>query len=89
MAAPRHLAYLKAMLASLMLAVSIAGHAIAQDASPPVDAPSTYLIDLATTLRLAGAQNLDVQLARGAVDEAQANYTSAVERFPPYPPRVT
>jgi outer membrane protein TolC len=40
-------------------------------------------IDLATTLRLAGAQNLDVQLARAAVDEARANYASALERFVP------
>ncbi len=38
-----------------------------------------YVIDLATTLRLAGAQNLDVQLARNAVDQAHAGYTSARE----------
>jgi outer membrane protein TolC len=38
---------------------------------------------LATTLRLAGAQNLDVELARKAVDEAHANYASAIERFIP------
>jgi outer membrane protein TolC len=74
---------LKAMLATLILVVSVAGHAIAQDASPAVGAPSTYPIDLATTLRLAGAQNLDVQLARNAVDEAHANHSSAVERFLP------
>jgi outer membrane protein TolC len=44
---------------------------------------STYPIDLPTTLRLAGAKNLDVQLARTTVDEAHANYTGAIERFLP------
>ena len=44
---------------------------------------STYPIDLPTTLRLAGAKNLDVQLARTTVDEAHANYTSAIEEFLP------
>jgi outer membrane protein TolC len=55
----------------------------AQESPQPGAADSTYQIDLATVLRLAGAQNLDVQLARNAVDEAHANYTSAVERFLP------
>jgi outer membrane protein TolC len=40
-------------------------------------------IDLATTLRLAGAQNLDVQLARNAVDQAHAGYASALGGFLP------
>jgi outer membrane protein TolC len=55
----------------------------AQESEQPAAADSTYPIDLATALRLAGAQNLDVQLARNVVDEAHANYTSAVERFLP------
>ncbi|HYM33795.1 MAG TPA: TolC family protein [Steroidobacteraceae bacterium] len=42
-----------------------------------------YTVDLVTVLRLAGAQNLDVQLARTAVDEARGNYNSAIERFLP------
>src|SRR6185437_8621833 len=49
----------------------------------PAPPSNTYPIDLPTTLRLAGAQNLDVQLARTAVDEAHANYTSAIEGFLP------
>ena len=60
--------------------------AIAQEPDPgPPSAvsSSTYPIDLPTTLRLAGAQNLDVQLARTAVEEAHAHYSSAVERFLP------
>src|SRR5258706_13532513 len=57
--------------------------AAAQESPQPGAADSTYQIDLATVLRLAGAQNLDVHLARSAVDEARANYASAVERFLP------
>lgn len=41
------------------------------------------IIDLATTLRLAGAQNLDVQIARERLKEAEANHSSAIEQFLP------
>ena len=41
-------------------------------------------IDLATALRLAGAKNLDVQIARERLREAQANKESAVENFFPW-----
>ncbi len=44
----------------------------------------TYPIDLPTTLRLAGAQNLDIQIARQRLKEAEANRTSALERFFPW-----
>jgi outer membrane protein TolC len=43
-----------------------------------------YPIDLPTTLQLAGAQNLDVQIARERLAEAQANRQSAIERFFPW-----
>jgi len=56
--------------------------AVAQEVTQPLPG-STYPIDLPTTLRLAGAKNLDVQLARTAVDEAHANYAGAVEKFIP------
>jgi outer membrane protein TolC len=46
--------------------------------------PAPYLIDLPTALRLADAQNLDVQVARERVKEAQANRTSAIEQFFPW-----
>jgi outer membrane protein TolC len=72
-----------ALILGCLLMASLTGAATAQEPVQPAAADSTYPIDLATVLRLAGAQNLDVQLARGAVDEAQANYTSAVERFLP------
>src|SRR5580765_4174444 len=38
-----------------------------------------YLIDLPTVLRLANAQNLDIQMARERLEEAKANHESAVE----------
>jgi outer membrane protein TolC len=66
-----------------VLCASLIGAASSQESPAPAAEDSTYPIDLATALRLAGAQNLDVQLARNAVDEAHANYTSAVERFLP------
>ncbi len=45
---------------------------------------STYPIDLPATLRLAGAQNLDIQIAREALKEAQAKRVSALEQFFPW-----
>jgi len=41
-------------------------------------------IDLPTVLRLAGAQNLDVQIAREKLREAKANHLSAVAQFFPW-----
>jgi outer membrane protein TolC len=74
----------KALILYFLLNASLmSAAATAQESSQSAAADSTYQIDLATVLRLAGAQNLDVQLARNAVDEAHANYTSAVERFLP------
>src|SRR5258708_30950226 len=73
----------KAPILCFLLHAFLMGAASAQESSPPTGANSTYPIDLATALRLAGAQNLDVQLARNAVDEAHANYASAVEPFLP------
>jgi outer membrane protein TolC len=43
-----------------------------------------YLIDLPTALRLAGAQNLDIQIARERLSEAEANRVSALEQFFPW-----
>jgi outer membrane protein TolC len=41
-------------------------------------------IDLPTTLRLAGAQNLDVQIARERLAEAKANHAAAIAQFFPW-----
>jgi outer membrane protein TolC len=69
---------LASAVAACALLVAGAGAALAADPSS-----TTLPIDLATTLRLAGAQNLDVQLARNAVDQARAGYTSALGGFVP------
>ena len=45
--------------------------------------PVSFPIDLATALRLAGAQNLDVQIAREKLAEAKANQDSAQLQFFP------
>ena len=45
---------------------------------------SAYPLDLSTALRLAGARNLDIQLAQQRLSEAQANRDSAVEQFLPW-----
>lgn len=43
-----------------------------------------HSIDLPTALRLAGAQNLDVQIARERLAEARANYEGALWQFFPW-----
>lgn len=69
----RHLSF--AVLATAGLAVG----------RPAVHAQVTnYPIDLPTALRLAGAQNLDIQIARARVEEAQANRQTALEQFFPW-----
>src|SRR5882762_5474269 len=45
---------------------------------------NVYPIDLPTALRLANAQNLDIQIAREKLKEAKANQESAVELFLPW-----
>src|SRR6266581_2158394 len=46
--------------------------------------PDLLTIDLASALRLAGARNIDIQLAREKVAEASAAEESAIERFLPW-----
>jgi outer membrane protein TolC len=45
---------------------------------------SVYPIDLPAALRLAGAQNLQIQIAREQLTEAEANRSSALEKFFPW-----
>ena len=56
---------LVASAAAWLFAVSLAAHAVE-------DASDAYIIDLPTTLRLAGARNIDIQLAREKLAEARA-----------------
>jgi outer membrane protein TolC len=67
-----------AIRTAAFLAISLG----AVSAPPTNDAPC--LIDLPTALQLAGAQNLDIQLARERLSEVQANRQSAVEQFFPW-----
>jgi len=43
-----------------------------------------HLVDLPTALRLAGAQNLDVKIARERLAEAKANHSAALAQFFPW-----
>ena len=57
----------------------------AQNASVPVATnTAVHAIDLPSVLRLADAQNLDVQIARERLKEARANRDSATEQFLPW-----
>ena len=51
---------------------------------PPPGTNSVEQIDLLTSLRLANARNLDLQIARERLAEAHANYDSAVAAFLPW-----
>jgi outer membrane protein TolC len=57
---------------------------IAPICAEPNRSTKTLAIDLPTTLRLAGARNIDIQLAREKFAEARAAEQSAVERFFPW-----
>jgi outer membrane protein TolC len=55
-----------------------------QPARAQATSSAVYPIDLPTALRLADAQNIDVEIARERVKEAQANRTRALEQFAPW-----
>src|SRR5687768_7996230 len=62
---------------------------LAQPSNSGADVPlpkrqGEYLIDLPTVLRLANAQNLDIQMAREKLEEARADHASAVSQFFPW-----
>jgi outer membrane protein TolC len=52
--------------------------------SKAADFTNRFVVDLPTVLRLADAQNVDVQIARQLVAEARANQNSALEQFFPW-----
>ncbi len=73
-----------AFLAVASLSCTLVSFAQA-DASPKSgNATNIHAIDLPTALRLAGAQNLDIQIARQRLSEARANHDSALEQFFPW-----
>jgi outer membrane protein TolC len=69
-------------IAAPLVALLVA--AIASGAAHAVETNSVYPIDLPTALRLAGAQNLDVLIAREKLREAQGNHEQARQRFFPW-----
>ncbi len=84
--APHHFAIL--LLAIIFLAVLVQTSSAQTSALPAkVDLEKrgeSYLVDLPTVLRLANAQNLDIQIARERLNEAKANHTSATSQFFPW-----
>jgi outer membrane protein TolC len=58
---------------------------LAQTQSPSADdRKQVHVIDLQTALQLARAQNVDVQLARERLKEAQANHAGSIMKFLPW-----
>ncbi len=58
--------------------------ASAQTSFTNLDSKDVYPIDLPTALQLAGAQNLDIKIAREKLAEARADHESAVAQFFPW-----
>ncbi len=76
-----------AVLATALAVSGRAGESASTGLANSLSASGTnlvYPIDLPTTLRLAGAQNLDIQIAREHLNEAEANRQSAIEEFLPW-----
>lgn len=71
-------------LAFCALVATVSGSALAGDAAKTPDRGRPQPIDLATALRLAGAQNMDVKLAAEKTALARAEYTQAQELFFPW-----
>jgi outer membrane protein TolC len=75
------------LAAALLLTFAFGAHRA--DAARPLESdteettPETR-IDLPTVVRLAGAQNLDIQIARQRVEEARARHRTAVQEFLPW-----
>ncbi len=71
------------LLRSLLLGCCLTFASFAAETSQAPTATNSLPIDLPTVLRLAGAQNLDVQIARQRLAEAQANRETAIWQFIP------
>jgi outer membrane protein TolC len=67
-----------------VMAAGVAVWLVCVNAARSQNTNFAHEIDLPTTLRLAGAQNLDVQIARERLAEAKANHAAAVAQFFPW-----
>src|SRR5437879_2886122 len=74
--------FLCSAIALSLIAMALLG--VASVVAETNRSPHTLTIDLPSALRLAGARNLDVQLAREKVAEAYAAQEGAFERFFPW-----
>ena len=72
------------MIRELRLVIGFLGSMASVAAAVGQGTNRIHEIDLPTTLRLAGAQNLDVQIAREQLAEARANHAAAVAQFFPW-----
>jgi len=72
------------MKRSDFVAAIFAGFVFVSAAAESNRSPQLLTIDLASALRLAGARNIDIQLAREKFAEARAAEESAIERFFPW-----
>lgn len=75
---------MSALLLTLLFTVNCAFGADSPRRDADIGSTNQALIDLPTALRLAGAQNLDVQLARERLAEARALHDSALLQFFPW-----
>src|SRR5437870_6609173 len=74
--------FLCSAIALSLIAMALLG--VASVVAETNRSPHTLTIDLPSALQLAGARNLDVQLARERFSEAYAEEESAIERFFPW-----
>lgn len=72
------------LLIKPLVACALAFGLVQTSSGSPDESTNTVPIDLPSALRLAGAQNLDVQIAREKLREAQANVRTAVQQFFPW-----
>lgn len=72
------------LVSGLLLAAVNAFAEVVPIPSPLPKRGEAFVVDLPTTLRLANARNVDVQIARERLAEAKANHTSAQWQFFPY-----
>src|SRR4051794_22506472 len=69
------------LLTALLAALTTGSNIRAADLTPATN--QIYPIDLATTMKLAGARNLDVKIARERLAEARATREAATWAFLP------
>jgi outer membrane protein TolC len=74
----------RASSTAVFLNMGLLVFAACADSGPPASVPGPLPIDLPTALRLAGAQNVDVQIAQAKVYEARAQHLEAQLGFFPW-----